>query len=50
MTRTFRTDKNYKKTARDGEPWRGCGDKNCPWCISTRTNKKCKEYLKREEL
>ena len=50
MTKTLRKDNNYKKTAIDGAPWRGCGDKNCAWCKSTRTNKKCKEYLKRNEL
>lgn len=40
MTRTYRCDKNYNKTARDGHGrYRGCGDKYCPWCISNRTNK-----------
>lgn len=48
MTNTIRNRKG--KQARDGKIWRGCGDKNCPWCKDTRTNKKCKEFLKRVEL
>ncbi len=40
MGKTLRCGKDYKKTAQDGKGrWRGCGDKNCPWCISNRTNK-----------
>lgn len=49
MTNTVRNRKG-NKPARDGGIWRGCGDKNCPWCITTRTNKKCKEYSKRDQL
>jgi len=43
MTRTRRM-----KDQRDGTVWRGCGDNNCSWCISNRTNKKnieCHEII-----
>ncbi len=38
MTRTYRMNDEYKKVARDGVPYRGCGDKYCGWCVSDRTN------------
>lgn len=44
MSRTFRSDENYERKARDGKGrYRGCGDKHCSWCIS---NRKLKVILK----
>lgn len=41
MSRTLRSGKDYKKTAHDGKGrYRGCGDRNCPWCIDNRTHNK----------
>jgi len=41
MTRTTRD----KKKALDGQPWRDCGSKNCPWCKDNRQNVKIKARL-----
>ena len=41
MTRTTRD----KKKALDGQPWRDCGEKHCPWCEDDRQNVKIKAKL-----
>ena len=41
MTRTTRD----KKKAADGQPWRDCGEKHCPWCEDNRQNVKIKAKL-----
>ena len=41
MTKTFRL-RHTKKPVRDGQCWRGCGDRTCPWCVKNRQNVKLK--------
>ena len=38
MSKTYRHNKNLS----DGEPYRGCGERNCPYCVSNRQNVKLK--------
>lgn len=50
MSRTLRKNRDYKKTARDGYPWRGCDGGYCPVCSNNRQHKKIKEYIRGQEI
>lgn len=50
MTRTLRKNRDHTKTARDGEPWRGCDGMYCRVCSNGRQNKKIKEYIRGHEI
>ena len=48
MTRTIRDRGNTR--ARDGNIWRGCGEKNCQYCSETRQNIKLKTISTLKDL
>lgn len=50
MARTFRKNRDYTKTARDGATWRGCDGSYCPICSGNRQNKKHKERIRGQEI